>query len=160
MSDKILSLANTSALVKPSGIYFGSEFLDEVWFKDNAGLSPAESTRYLDVSHRTGRLMCYYVPTQRETNISRSTLQSVAELGKTTASVKNILNKFDETIRTKLKRIDRGYIGDKPNREDWANLLDDDEDFRDEFQKKYNNSDIHEAGKYTPEVLEDMHLNM
>ena len=36
-------------------------FYDEVWVKDNAGLSPPEPGRWLGVSHRTGRLMCYHI---------------------------------------------------------------------------------------------------
>ena len=87
-------------------------------------------------------------------------MQRVTEVEKATISVRDTFEKFDEAIRSKLKCIDRGYAGDKPNPDDWADLLEEDEDFRDEFQKIYNNSDIEEADDYTPEVLEDTYLNM
>jgi hypothetical protein len=64
-------------------------------------------------------------------------------------------------MRASDKAINRGYIGDKPNPDDWADLMDEDEDFREEFQKIYNNEDISEqADDYTPEVLEDTYVNM
>ena len=136
-------------------IFLSTGFYDEVWFKDNAGLSPAKL-----VSHRIERLMCYHVLTQRGTIISKSSVQRVTELEKATAFVKDTFSKFDKAIHSKLKCIDRGYAGDKSNSEDWEDLPEDDEDFRDEFQNTYNNVDIHEAEDYTPEVIEDTNLNM
>ena len=56
-------------------LYFG--FYEQIWFKDNAGVSPFEPVRWLGVSHCTGSLMCYHVLTQRGTVISRSTVQRV-----------------------------------------------------------------------------------
>lgn len=140
--------------------YLDFGFYDEVWYKDNAGLSPFEPGRWLGVSHRTGRLMCYHILTQKGTVISRSTVQRVTNLEKTTAPVKDIFYKFDEGIRTKLKTIDRGYIGDKPDPKDWADLLEEDEDFREEFECIFSNKDIPEADDHTPEVLDDTYVNM
>ena len=141
--------------------YLDFGFYDQVWYKDNAGLSPFEPARWLGVSHRTGRMMCYHVLTQRGTVISRSTVQRVTNLEKTTSEVKDTFLKFDATIRTKLKCTgDKDYVGDKPDPEAWADLLDEDEDFREEFQKIYNDKNIPEADDYTPEVLDDTYLNM
>lgn len=140
--------------------YLDFGFYDEVWFKDNAGLSPSEPGRWLGVSHRTGKLMTYYVLTQTGSIVSRSTVQRVTNLEKTTASVKDTFNKFDESIRIKLKAIDRGYIGDKPDPKDWTDLLEEDEDFREEFDRVFNNLNIPEADDFTPEVLEDTYVNM
>ena len=67
--------------------YLDFSFYDELWYKDNAGTSPEEPARWLGVSHRI--LLCYNVLTQRGTVISRSTVQRVTELGKTTASIKD-----------------------------------------------------------------------
>ena len=140
--------------------YLDFGFYDAVWFKDNAGLSPNEPGRWLGVSHRTGRNMCFHVITQNATVISRSTVQRVTELEMSTASVKDTFAKLDAIIATRCKSPERGYIGDKPNPADWADLIDTDEDFRDEFDSVYNNNDIPEADEYTPEVLEDTYLNM
>ena len=140
--------------------YLDFGFYDEVWYKDNAGTSPYEPGRWLGVSHRTGRLMCYHILTQKGTVLSRSTVQRVTNLEKSTTTVKDMFNKFDENIRIKLKSIDRGYVGDKPDPKDWADLIEEDEDFREEFERVYNNKDIPEADDHTPEVLDDTYVNM
>ena len=57
--------------------YLDFGFYEQIWFKDNAGVSPFEPGRWLGVSHCTGSLMCYHVLTQRDTVISRSTVQRV-----------------------------------------------------------------------------------
>ena len=44
--------------------YLDFGFYDKVWFKDNAGLSPAEPGRWLGISKSTGRLMTYHILTQ------------------------------------------------------------------------------------------------
>ena len=104
--------------------YLNFGFYDAVWFKGNAGLSPAEPGKWLRISHRTERNMCFHILTQRNTVVSRSTVQQVTELELSTPSVSDIFNKFDSAISNKLKSPQQGYIGDKPNSEDWANLLD------------------------------------
>jgi len=60
--------------------YLDFGFYDRVWFKDNAGLSPNEPGRWLGVSSRTGRLMCYWILNQHGAVISRSTVQRVTNL--------------------------------------------------------------------------------
>ena len=140
--------------------YLDFGFYDEVWFKDNAGTEPFEPGRWLGVSDRTGNLMCYHVLNQRGVVVSRSTVQRVTNLEKTTSEMKDIFEKFDIAIQKKLNLIDKGYVGDKPNPEDWADLIETDEDFRDEFFQIFNDKNIKEADEYTPEVLEDTYLNM
>ena len=39
-------------------------FYEKLWFKDNDSLSTSEPGRWLGISQRTGRLMCYYILTQ------------------------------------------------------------------------------------------------
>ena len=38
-------------------------FYDRVWYKENSGLGPESPGRWLGVSSRTGRLMCYFILT-------------------------------------------------------------------------------------------------
>ena len=71
-----------------------------------------------------------------------------------------MFNTFDISIKDKLKVKDRTYNGSKPNPEDWADLIESDPIFNEEFNKIFNNVDIQEADDYTPEVLEDTYLNM
>ena len=143
--------------------YIDFGFYEQVWFKDNAGASPFEPGRWLGVSHRAGRLMCYQALTQRGTVISRSTIQLVTNIEKNTAEVKETFQKFDEAIRQSMKSSsEQGYNGDKPNPEHWSDLLKNDDDFREELECIFNNNEIPEADEveYTPDTLDDTYLKM
>jgi len=72
----------------------------------------------------------------------------------------DIFDNFDKKIHHKLKSEERGYEGNKPNPDDWADLMDDDEDFREEFQRIYNDDTVQKADDYTPEIGDDTYLNM
>jgi len=71
--------------------------------------------------------------------------------------------------KSSIKRLD-GYsvrkepqqdIGDKPSPEDWAEFMEFDEDFQEEFSNIVSNYDINEAyDEFTPEVFDDTYLNM
>ena len=142
--------------------YLDFGFYDRVWYKDNAGLSPSQPGRWLGVSKRTGRLMCYHVLTQKGSIVSRSTVQRVTHLELQTETVRDTFKEFDDRIRKKFKMANRGYDGSKPNPEDWADLFDNDPLFDEEFRKVYNNMDIPEADdvEFTPETMNDTYLNM
>ena len=99
--------------------YLDFAIYDKVWYKDNAGLSPQQPGRWLGISSRTGRLMCYHILTQKGTVVSRSTVQRVTNLEQQTAKVIDTFNKFDLAISSKLKTPARGYKGDKPDPADW-----------------------------------------
>ena len=43
---------------------------------------------------------------------------------------------------------------------DWADLIDEDEDFCEEFQRIYNNNEVQEADDYTSEIRDHTYLNM
>ena len=140
--------------------YLDFAFYDQVWFKDNAGSSPFEPGRWLGVSERTGRDMCYHVLNKNGNVVSRSTVQRVTELEKSTANTKDIFNNFDTAIAEKLKVVVRNYVGSKPDPDDWAEYMDNDEDFKEEFLRIYNDNTIPEADDYSPDVLDDTYLNM
>ena len=55
-----------------------------------------------------------------------------------------------------------GYIGDKPNPNHWEDLINNDSDFHEEFERIYNNDEIPEADDedYIPDILDDTYLNM
>ena len=66
--------------------------------------------------------------------ISRSTVQRVTNIEKTTAEVKYTFQKFDEAIQQRMKICsEQMYTGDKPNPEHWAYLLKNENNFREEF---------------------------
>jgi len=78
----------------------------------------------------------------------------------TTVDIKETFQEFDQRIRYRLKSTDRGYAGDKPDPADWKDLIDEDDDFREEFQRIYNDDTVQEADDYTPEIGDDTYLNM
>lgn len=92
--------------------------------------------------------------------MSRSTVQNVTTLELTTVDIKETFQEFDQRIRDRLKSAVRGYAGDKPDPADWKDLIDEDDDFREEFQRIYNDDTVQEADDYTPEIGDDTYLNM
>ena len=140
--------------------YLDFGFYDPIWFKDNAGLSPAEPGRWLGVADKTGRLMCYHILSSKGTVLPRSTVQRVTNLELQTTQVKDLFTTFDKNISIRLKDKDRTYQGSKPNPNDWSDLIENDQEFKDEFTRVFNNTDILEADDYTPDVLEDTYVNM
>ena len=56
-------------------------------------------------------------------------------------------------IKQRLKFKDHSYNGAKPNPEDWADLMEMDPNFNDEFNKVFSDPSIPEADSHTPEVL-------
>ena len=155
-----MPLENVTGETPDISEYLDFGFYDHVWYKDNAGLGETLPGRWLGVSHRTGRLMCYNILTQNGTVISRSTVQRVTNLELQERLVTETFVKFDAEIHRRLKADDRGYDGSKPNPKDWADMLDEDPDFKEEFDRLFSDISIPEADEYTPEVLEDTYLNM
>ena len=52
---------------------------------------------------------------------------------------------FDEEIKRRIKNDDLPVGGDLPNPVNWADMLEDDEDLREEFDRIYQDKDIPEA---------------
>ena len=78
--------------------------------------------------------------------ISRSTVQRVINVEKTTAEVKYTFQKFDDAMQNKMKSCSKdGYIGDNPNPNHWADLIENDRYFCEEFELIYNNDEISES---------------
>ena len=140
--------------------YLDFGFYDRVWYKDNAGLDPAQAGRWLGISSRIGRLMTYHILTSKGTVVSRSTVQRVTHLELQIDEIKSIFEELEKKIATKLKH-EQGYLGDKPDPNDWSDLIEDDPDFKEEFYKVFNNNDIPQADDDTsPEILDDTYVNM
>ena len=126
----------------------------------NINYHVCEPGRWLGVSSRTGRMMCYWILNQCGAVISRSTVQRVTNLELSTPPIKDIFDKFDQKIHHKLQLKDCLYAGNKPNPDDWVDLMENDEDFREEFAHIYNDPRIPEGDNYTPEIGDDTHVNM
>ena len=157
--EKFIPLTQVTGDMVDISEYLDFGFYDRVWYKENAGLGPENPGIWLGISHRTGRLMCYYVLTQKGTVLSRTNVQRVTNLELQVESIKKIFDEFDKEISQYLNE-DRGYEGSKPKPEDWEDLIEEDPEFSDDFQSIFSDPEIPEADENTPEVLEDTYLNM
>ena len=135
-------------------------FYDYVWYRDNAGLGPQLAGRWLGVAESRGNLMCYNIINQNGKVVARSSVQRVTQLELQTTEYKTLFEALDKSIKERLNIKDRSYAGAKPNPEDWADLIEKDPEFNEEFNKIFNDSNIPEADEFTPEVLDDTYLNM
>jgi hypothetical protein len=72
--------------------------------------------------------------------------------------MKSRLQIFDEEIKQRLKLEDIGTDGDKLNPHQWADLLDVDPDFRQEFFRVYQSDKIKDADEEPSPEICDVHL--
>ena len=100
--------------------YLDFGFYDRVWYHENAGLGERLHGRWLGVSHRIGSLMSYYILTQTESVISRTTVQIVTKLEVQIDDHKALFAEYYSEICRRFKEDDLQVEGDKPNHEDWA----------------------------------------
>ena len=140
--------------------YLDFGFYDKVWYKDSAGLGELLPGRWLGVSSRTGRLMCYHILTQTASVISRSTLQRVKNLERQDKYTEYTFRKFDDEVHRRLKEEQRGYDVEKTSPQGWEDLNESDTDFKDIFDRSFSDGMKPEADDLTPDVLEDTYLNM
>jgi hypothetical protein len=68
--------------------YLDFGFYDLVWFKENAGLGETQLGRFLDVDHAVGSLMSYKILPRSGIPVSRTTVQRVTKLEKSTEANK------------------------------------------------------------------------
>ena len=90
-------------------------------------------------------MICYHILTQTGKVISISTVQQVTNLELSTDEVKETFVNFDTEIHQSLKADNRGYKGSKPSPQDWADMLEEDTDFPEEFKRVFNNANIPEV---------------
>jgi hypothetical protein len=140
--------------------YLDFGFYDLVWFKPDAGIGEIKIGRFLDVSHNIGSLMSYWILPVSGIPISRTTVQRMTELEKSTDVNKARIVKFDEEIAERFKEERLAKNGDKPDPEDWAALIESDPDFAEEFARTFDNPDVKEADdSFDPDSF-DHYLNM
>ena len=136
-------------------------FYDRCWFRENAGLGETLHGRWLGVSHRVGPLMSYWILKINGQVISRTTVQRVTHLESQTADNKELFRLYDAAIAHKFNEEIVETEGAKPNPESWAEIIGDDPDFEEEFQRVISDKDLEEADvAFDPEVYEDTYTNM
>ena len=140
--------------------YLDFGFYDLVWYKEDAGLGEVQLGQFLDVLHGTGSLMSYWVLPILGIPISRTTVQRMTELEKSTDVNKSRIIKYDASIAERFKEERLGKSGDKPDPADWSQLIESDPDFAEEFARTFDNPDVKEADdEFDPDSY-DGYLNM
>ena len=105
--------------------------------------------------------MSYWVLTQNGYVISRTTVQRVTNLESEVLENQETFSEFDEQIKGIIKEDDFPLERNNPNPADWADILEDNEDFQEEFNQIYQDLDIPEADDtFTPDLMDDTNRNM
>jgi hypothetical protein len=130
--------------------YLEFGFYDRVWFRGNAGLGEVSAGRWLGVAKNIGSIMTYYILQGNGQVVARSTVWNPTNLEKETDEVKATFAAYDENLKTRVGLDDFQNEGDKPDPAQWADLMDHDEDFREEFFKVYQDDDLPDAEEDEP----------
>ena len=105
--------------------------------------------------------MSYWLLTKTGSVISRTTVQRVTNLKLQTSDVKTKCNEFDADTSRQLKDEDFPLEGSKPNPEDWAEFINHDSDFQEEFNRIFSSEEIPEADEtFTPDMYDETYLRM
>ena len=140
--------------------YLDFGFYDLVWFKADAGIGEIQIGRFLNVSHNTGSLMAYLVLPESGIPVSRTTVQRVTEIEKTTDANKARIKQYDSKIAERFKEERLAKNGDKPDPVDWADIIGDDPEFAEEFATTFDNPEVKEADDDFDPDSYDGYVNM
>ena len=140
--------------------YLDFGFWDRVWYKSDAGIGETKLARFLGISHRVGSLMSYWVLPDSGIPESRTTVQRVTVPESFTEANITRFKQYDEKIAARFKEGRLSKVGDKPDPNDYEDLLADDEDFAEEFNRTFSNDEVKEEDiTPTPEQF-DGYINM
>ena len=93
--------------------------------------------------------------------ISRTTVQRVTNLDNELLENQETFSEFDEQIKGIIKEDDFLLEGNKSDPADWADILEDDEDFQEEFNRVYQDKGIPDADDvFNPDLMDDTYRNM
>ena len=130
-------------------------FYYQCWYKENDCLGETHIGKWLDVSHRIGPLMSYWILTTQGKVISQTTMQRVTHLETQTAENKERFRLFDLSIHELFKDEIIVTEGAKANPASWPEIIGDDPDFQEEFQRIISDKDLPEAdNSFTPDSYE------
>lgn len=87
-------------------------------------------------------------------------LKRVTILELSTDEIKENFVNFDAEIHQMSNTDNHEYEGYKKTPQEWADMLEGDTDFADNFKMVLNNADISEADGFTPGLLEDTNMYM
>ena len=127
-------------------------FYDQCWYKENAGLGETYIGKWLGVSHHIVPLISYWILTAQGKLISRTTAQRITHLETQTSENKERFCLFDLSIHELFKDEIIVTEGAKPNPASWADIIGNDPDFEEEFQRIISDKDLPEYdNSFTPD---------
>ena len=134
--------------------YLDFGWYDWVWYKENAGLDVPHLGRFLGVAQSASNIMTFYILPESGRPVQAGTVQRVTEPEKKTVANQERMKVFTDKIAKKFKEDRLLVDGDKPQLDDWADLLDADDAFAEEFQRLFDNPEVPEADEeFDPEVM-------
>ena len=84
--------------------------------------------------------------------ISRTTVQRVTNLESELLENQETFSEFDEQIKGIIREDDFPLEGNKPDPADWADVLEDDKDFQEEFNGVYQTRTYLRRITYSPQT--------
>ena len=136
--------------------YLDFGWYDWVWHKQNAGLDVPKLGRFLGVANLSSNMLTFHILPKSGIPIQAGTVQCVTEPEKQTNAVQERMREFSAKMANKFKegRL-QNQAPNKPNLEDWSDLVEYDQDFADEFNRIYDNTDVPEADdKFDPDSFD------
>ena len=127
--------------------YLDFGWYDWVWYRTNAGLDVPKLGRFLGVANSASNMLTFHILPESGIPIQAGTVQRVTEPEKQTDAVRERIKIFSNKIAEKFKegRLLLLEPNQKPNLDDWSDLLETDPDFAEEFNRLYDNEDVPEA---------------
>ena len=105
-------------------------------------------------------MMTFHILPESGIVVRAGTVQQVTKLELNTDPVRDRVKQFTGKIADKFKERRLAIEGVKPDLTEWEDLLDDDEDFAEEFARVYNNQDVPESDdQFDPDSF-DQYLSM
>ena len=140
--------------------YLDFGWYDWVWYKEKAGLDVPWIGKFLGIADSVSNLMTYHILPASGIPITAGTVQRVTHLEQQTDAVRQRMIEFNNKIADKFKEGRIATEGDKPSLQEWADLLEEDDDFATEFNCVFDNEDVAEADdEFDPDSF-DHYLNM
>ena len=138
-------LENITGETEEISDYLDFGFYDQVWFHENAGLGKRGLGRWIGVSYHTGGAMSYCILKANCYVVSQTNVQRITNLESDISENQLMFLEFHEEIKRCIKNDNFPVDGYLPDPVKWADMLEDEKEFREEFDRIYQNKDIYEA---------------
>ena len=145
--------------------YLDFGWYDWVWYKEDTGLGETKTGKFLGSSHRVGSLMSYWILPSSGIPVSRTTMQIIMYLETCTDANKSRFKVFDDAIQEQChenydEAMFSGKSSSNPTMDIWAELSENNKDFKEEFNKVFDNPDVKDSDDGFADNLYKQYVNM